>query len=118
MKKDEVADRQSVLNDLINFKKELSFLRTKLLEFEWDSENELVVIRFMHLENVLTRYLNGELKQDEVNEWANLIEMREDIGLDPRNEDLLKDLIFELANPELTTELTVDRARELLEKLK
>lgn len=109
--------RKSVLEELINFERTIDYLKRELSKFEWDSDEELVVIRSIQLKDILNRFIEGKVSDIEVTEWANLIEMREDIGLDPSKEDELKELIFELANPEITNVLTVDRAHELLETI-
>lgn len=106
------SDRESALNELLNFEKGLTELQRRLSAFGWDSE-ELVTLCLDHFKGVLKRYLDGELSEDDVNGWANLIEMREDIKLDATHEDLLKELIFELANPEINGKLTEERVLEI-----
>ena len=111
---DNIENRRDVLKDLINFKGDLSLLEKELTKFEWDSDEELVVLKLTHLENVLNRYLSDEIPKNEVCDWANTIEMREDIGINPEMENAIKELLFELANPEITYELTAQRASDLL----
>jgi len=107
------GDRKSTLNELLNYEKGLTELQSSLSAFGWDSEDELVTLCLYHFKGVLKRYLEGELSEDDVNGWANLIEMREDVKLDSTHEDLLKELIFELANPEINGKLTEERALEI-----
>ncbi|QDH80579.1 hypothetical protein FKX85_16640 [Echinicola soli] len=106
-------DRENTLNELLNFERRLVELRYSLSVLEWDSEEEIVTLTLNHLKNILNRYLEKELSDNDIYEWANLIEMREDIRLDPTHEDLLKELIFELANPEINGSLTKERSLEM-----
>jgi hypothetical protein len=55
--------------------------------------------------------LKNELSEKEIEDWANLVECREDIELD----DVL-DVISILANPLLKGVLTQDRAKKLIRK--
>jgi hypothetical protein len=100
--------RHKILKSLLTFDRPLGELRQKLSKLEWDSENSLIRLSADHVRLVLARFLKGELSAAAVEEWANLIECREDIGFEPEFEAVLKDLIFELANPGLVH--PIDRA--------
>lgn len=112
-----MASRQATLKDLISFDDSLSSLRARLLQFGWDSNEDLVFLSPSHIRKVLSRFLDGEISKEDVCEWANLVEVREDIGFTEGDEDQLKELIFELANPEITHELDANRASELVRGL-
>lgn len=53
----------------------------------------------------LCSFLAGK-NAEELEHWANLIEMREDIDLDEEFEKLINDIVYKLANPKLEGELT------------
>lgn len=110
-------DRQSVLEALVSFKHDISFLESQVSRLDWDSDEELVFIDLSHLKHVLQGFINDRLTKEDIYKWANMIEMREDIGFKAGYEDQLKELIFELANPEITNELSINRASELMRKL-
>ena len=93
--------RHEILKSLLTFDRPLDELRQELSKLKWDSENSLIRLSADHMRLVLTRFLKGELSADAVEEWANLIECREDIGFESEFEGVLKDIIFELANPGL-----------------
>ena len=97
-----------ILKSLLTFDRPLGELRQELSKLKWDSENSLIQLSADHVRLVLARFLKGELSADAVEEWANLIECREDIGFESEFEDVLKDVIFELANPGLVH--PIDRA--------
>ena len=54
-----------------------------------------------HLLSVLRRFETGEIGAAEVEEWANAIEIRDDIGFEAESDDVVRDVIHVLANPEL-----------------
>ena len=112
-----MPDRQSILLNLISFNSGLVQLRNQVASLSWDSEEELVFLTKSHVKDVLNRFLQDDLTREDVNDWANMIEMREDIGFAEGDEEELKELIFELANPEITHELNANRASELVRGL-
>jgi hypothetical protein len=58
------------------------------------------------MKRVLDMYLRGELTNSEVEEWADAIESRDDIGYGSPTDHRLKQLVFKLANPLLTEKIT------------
>lgn len=106
------VDRISWLNALIKFSEPISTIETALNNFEWDCAVRLVTLLATDLRRVLERYANGELSARDVETWANLVEGREDIEIEENDRVLL----FELANPELTQQLSRARALEILRK--
>lgn len=112
-----MRDRADVLRDLLEARRPIDELVRELSQHEWDCEQELVLLQPSHLASILDAYLTGSRTAAEVRSWAEAIECREDIGFDPAREDMLKDGIFELANPDISGALTHGVARELLDKL-
>jgi hypothetical protein len=76
----------------------------------WDSDEELVILDAAHISTVLNRLLAGEISVADVEDWANAIECREDIGL--LQGSPVADALDELANPVLTRPLTRASAAE------
>jgi cobyrinic acid a,c-diamide synthase len=89
----------------------------RLHDFRWDSEAILAVLTRDDAVRILRRHLGAELTADEVVEWANQIEAREDIGFEHGYEDALEELIYELANPTLHPEPTTEAAKRWLSTL-
>ncbi len=112
-----VEFRKLCLRELITFKKDIESLRINLSSFDWDSGEDLVILKPGHIKMVLSRFITNEISSGDIYEWANLIELRDDVGFDPASEDKVKVLIFELANPEITQELSVERANEIIQQL-
>lgn len=110
--------REDVLKSLLAFDEPIEVLESQLAKFEWDSEDALGILSRRHSVEVLKRFLDGALSAADVENWANLIEGRDDINFEPNGADVIKELIHELANPILTRELTHASAKEWITRLK
>jgi hypothetical protein len=100
--------RKNILLSLINYSKKLEEIKKELLGLPWDSDEELVFISCLTLFNVL----NKGISEAELEEWANLIEGREDIGFI----DNTQEIIFEIANPTLYNSTLDDWRNNVLAK--
>ncbi len=109
--------REKILQDLISFNKPLGELVKMVESLAWDYEGEPVIITPSHISNVLDRFLKEELIDREVEDWANLIECREDLSFELDYSENLSEVIHQLANPVLEGELTSDKCRRMYEKL-
>jgi len=109
--------RQEILKVLIGFEQPIQHLEDMLSKFDWDSDKELVLLSLAHIAHVLKNYLAADISADEVEQWANAIECRDDIGFESHDEDLIRDLIHELADPLVTEPLIMNRAEELLRRI-
>jgi hypothetical protein len=94
--------RQTAINSLLRFDSPLAELRAALatLDWDWDYAPAGTLTR-QHVVAVLQHFESAKLDDAAVEEWANLIECREDIGYEAGFEDALKSAIFDLANPTL-----------------
>lgn len=106
-----MENRTETLTALLKYDRNLKEISSKLKNYEWDSDEELVTIKKEHVQKILERFLASELSAENVEEWANLVEGRDDISF---SNEILTDTIFELANPLLTEELTKLRAEQLI----
>ncbi len=107
-----MISRKKTLEDLVEYRKTPEELWDVLKGFLWDSEEELVQLERQHVSTVLKRYLTGEISTQEVEDWANLIECRDDIGYED-----VADVLHILANPLITYRLTPTVAAQLLDEL-
>jgi hypothetical protein len=98
------------LEELLQFSRPIAGVVSDLSAFGWDSDEELVTLEPSHISAVLNRFLSGEISVADVEDWANAIECREDIGL--IQESPVADALDELANPLLTRPLTRQSAAE------
>ena len=110
-------ERTNALEAQLAFEQPLEQHRTVLATFSWDADAELAVLSSSHIANVLSRFVAGRIVATDVEAWANAIEGRDDIGFESAKEQLLRELLHELANPLLTQSLTRERAVQLLKEI-
>jgi hypothetical protein len=109
-------ERAEILETLLGCRTAPEQALRRLRSYPWDSE-VLVYARADHLLSVLRRFQAGELGAAEVEEWANAIEMRDDIGFEAGSKEVVRDAIHALANPELAGPLTQEVGRNLVDRL-
>ncbi len=100
-----VSQRLEALRHLIAWDRPVGELKGDLGEFSWDSEQELIQLDKSDALSVLDRVSKGEMSRVELGQWAEMIESREDIGIDQNGDGLLQQLIFELANADIVFSL-------------
>ncbi|MCG9881828.1 MAG: hypothetical protein MH472_14630 [Bacteroidia bacterium] len=98
--------RKEILTDLILYRKELGTIQEELSIFAWDCNTPIVILTNTEIKEVFENYLNDNISNEELEDWANAIEMREDIGFDP---DKIKEIIFNIANPILTESISKEK---------
>lgn len=111
------AERHSLLLQLIHGEDRPRDLAERLRAFGWDSDEELVVLTRADAIGVLRRFQAGGFSAEDVEQWADAIEGRDDIGFEPHAQSLLGELLFELANPALTEPLTPELAAAWIDRL-
>lgn len=93
--------REEAIRSLVAFDRPLGELRKRVASFPFDWNGApLGILRREHLLAVLARWRSGELTPAEVEDWANLVEMRDDLDHDP-NDPAVANAVFDLANPVL-----------------
>jgi len=112
-----MSDRKKALLELISFSKPVDVLANNIKQFDWDPDGVSVPMGVEHLCGVLLRYVGGESTAQDVEDWANLVEGREDIDFESSHAAVLDECLYELANPDLTSALSVQRACELIQLL-
>ncbi len=58
-------------------------------------------------------FLKGKLNAAQIEEWANALECRGDVGFLPEKQSAIREAIFQLANPLLNKPITPDLAKLL-----
>jgi hypothetical protein len=108
--------RQEAVKSLVLFDRSLDLLREGVAAFPYDwSGPPLAILRREHLTAVLARWQSGQLTASDVEEWANLVEVRDDLDHDPAD-PMVAEAVFDLANPLLQGTLT-DVAPALIKAL-
>jgi hypothetical protein len=105
--------REETVQSLVRLDQPLPLLRESLAAFPWDWEGEpLATVHGRDVAFILRRYVAGDLTAEQVENWANLVEVRDDIKFDAE----AADAIFCLANPVINGPITTV-APTLLERL-
>ncbi len=110
-----IEERAVLLKKILEVRDDIRALYLNLSQYGWDCDEELVTLKQDHALSVLDRYLNGQLTDDDVEDWANMIECREDVGFENK---CLREFIHEMANPLLTQPLSEQTAKEWVINLK
>ena len=110
-----IDDEIGILLDLVYFKNNIDTLKNMLSQIGFDSETELVSMSRDDIVEILQRSLDKKISFLELEEWANLIECREDIGFE---DEKTQEMIFKLANPYLYGELYEKQVLSYLNELK
>lgn len=116
-KKSEVSNRIETLNNLVSYSKPLHLLSNELSNYSWDYTELPVILTTKHLSNILKRCILGDISVLEVENWANLIECREDLDYEELNYERIEEIIFRLANPELEGDLNMSIVKKIAESL-
>jgi hypothetical protein len=113
-----VNRRAELLHELVNGSRPVADVSRDLSAYGWDSEEEIVIVASTDVITVLQEYSAGRCSAGDVRAWAEVIEGRDDIGFVPEEEEMLRDTLFKLANPELGYALTPLLAQKLLRRLR
>lgn len=111
------GERIEALRDLVELREPIPVAIGRLRLFPWDSDAMLVTLTGNDLIRILDRYLRRKLSNTEVEEWAEALEGRDDVGYESQLGEILRRIIFELANPLLTTPLGPAQARRWKEAI-
>ena len=111
---EDAARRVLALEALLNPLEPLDIVHERLAEFSWDwRHGPLAEVRADHVLRALDRWRAGDLAGHSVEQWANLVEVREDIAFEGGEDGAVRTAIHRLANPVLEGELTFDLADEI-----
>ncbi|MER8761483.1 MULTISPECIES: hypothetical protein [unclassified Mesorhizobium] len=114
-RKSEDGRRIDIVNRLVHLDGGAPSLFTDMLrEFEWDYDGLPYILTRDDVSDILERYIDGKLSSEELEAWADAIELREDIQYEEKNEDWINDVIFTLASTVLNGPITLEKVKELL----
>ena len=108
-----MTGRKQLLLDLILLRGKTQDIKKELSKYSWDSVSPIVKIDTQSMIFVLTKYIKGDISTDELEEWANLVECRDDIEIP----SLIQEFIFELANPEINGNITKKKVNDYVKVL-
>ncbi|MBO0751273.1 MAG: hypothetical protein J2P53_04135, partial [Bradyrhizobiaceae bacterium] len=92
------------LASLIRFDAPLADIEAGLATLGWGSKPVVTLTR-EHIKHILQRFASGEIDAATVEAWANLVEGRDDIQFEHGHEQVVADVVFDLANPVLQGKL-------------
>lgn len=110
-------DRISALRLIVAYQLPIDGALADLASHGWDPDAESVTVAAADVRTLLQRYVAGALSQDDLTRWAEIIEGRDDIALDPVHQEALGMVVFTLANPDINTRMTPEAAKALIEWL-
>jgi len=109
--------RRDCLRALIDYHLPIERTLQDLAAFGWDAAEDLAILDREDVLNLLRRYLAGELTSEQVVDWADLVECREDIGFSEGQAGVLSHTIFLLANPNINGDVTHALAERIQREL-
>jgi hypothetical protein len=108
-----LENRASLLARVVRYELPIEDTLALLRAYGWDSNEEVVVLTAADAVQILERYLGGDITARQVEHWAELLEMRVDVGYEERCSAELRRLLFLLANPETNETITPSLAIRL-----
>ena len=106
--------RDNLLSRLALFEEPSAPLIDELRAMGWDWLGEpLLVLTEEHFVRIMDRFLVGQLTADQVVEWAENLEQREDVGFSQDKPEALDELLFCLANPDINYAITPQNIEQL-----
>lgn len=108
-----VSEREQQLMSLVALSVPLEEARR--IAATWgSSSDDMPVLTRSNIESVIRRYLSRELSSLDVEAWADLVEMRDDVDYEEENREWIIDALNVLSNPSINGPLTPDLAKEIL----
>ncbi|HTA27583.1 MAG TPA: hypothetical protein VK809_07340 [Bacteroidia bacterium] len=112
-----MSKRDLVIKSLIEINADINTLIQELSKYPWDSE-PLITLSLRHVKNALYQYLQGNISALELENWANAVEMRDDIEYEYGNEKTISKVLSELSNPVISQPIDKDHIEEIINSLR
>jgi len=109
-----MRDRADIARDIVLLNGNLNILHKELSLYPWDIENPIIDIANPDVLNILNRVIAEQISYAELEDWANLIEGRDDFSFESEK---LQEIIFRLANPSLHGGMNQQIAIKLVKEL-
>lgn len=105
-------DRTESLRQIITFGKERQVGLEEIQKYDYDCDSTLFKLTNQIFTDVLSLYINDKVSGKDIEGWANFIECREDLDY-----EVFSDQIHELANPYMEGNISINRAKKLIDEL-
>ena len=90
----------------------------ELGSFGWDWEGDaLLILKKEDLLRIIDRFLAGEVTAVQLQEWAENLEVRDDVAFDGEEKELIDEVFFRLATPEINEPLTLQSVQKMRDEL-
>jgi hypothetical protein len=90
----------------------------ELRSFAWDWDGEpLLVLTKADFLRVIDRFLAGQLSAAQLQEWAENLEVRDDVVFDERDAELLDGIFFRIATPMINEPLTHEVVQKMRDEI-
>lgn len=109
-----VRKRKDILKDLVSINGNIKELKEELSIYHWDADEPLLVLDKKIFSRVLKKCILEEINFSTLKSWADAIECRDDLDF---TDEVLKEKIFELANPEINGMITKEKVIKLFDSL-
>jgi hypothetical protein len=97
-----IGVRQEILMRSLTFAAPIEILEQDIRALSWDyPEQDIVLMTPTMAVIVLDRAIKGEIPIEDVFRWAELLEVREDVGLVGGQKENLREFLFQASNPEI-----------------
>mgnify|MGYP000462877082 CR=1 FL=1 len=94
-------NRLAALEQIITLGGDLNNAYSALLSHGIDGNAEVFIVTPAMLDHALTQYLQGHISADDLGDWADFIECRDDVDYSQ-----IEGFIYALTNPDLMGEIT------------
>ena len=104
-------ERRSIIQSLVDLDRPVTEIEALLAPLPWDYPKPLDRLTYNHIRSVLLRFLAGNLDAKDLEEWAELVEMRDDIEF---ADERTKEVIHMLSTPQIHFPIDAQLAQLLL----
>jgi hypothetical protein len=92
----------------------LEELREELSRYDL---NDPIIISRQTLLVALQGFLAADVRKDDLVDWANQIELHDEVQYEPRFNDVISDALFSISSPEINGSITSELCERLIVKL-
>jgi hypothetical protein len=107
-------ERLAAVRDLIELRNSLSNCRSRLARFPWDFNGEPVLLSRSNVEAVLKSFLEGRINSGALEEWADLLELRDDVTYEASHREWLHLVVWTLSDQNLNGAISSESVSHLL----
>ena len=108
-----ISARRHLLENLVQRSRPIDETLTALSKFDFDS-SPLVALKGEHVISLLADYVAGNIDEADVEKWADAVEVRDDLFYEAEDGEVVKNFVYDLANPLLSGHLTLEAAGRMM----